>query len=161
VKANHLTLGFLMLATIACGCRKSNVVSASMAPTIKPGEKVVIDYTAYSLASPKQWDVVAFEPLGKSNELWVFRVAGLPGDQIDFRDEMLLVNSNPVVLPSYVTNVQYRFPTFISNASTLSFPYFVPANSYFLLGDNSSNANDSRIWGAIPKGNILGKVKGK
>jgi signal peptidase I len=160
VKTNYLTLSLLILATIAFGCRKRNVVSSSMAPTIKPGENVLVDYTAYSLASPKRWDVVVFEPVGRTNELWVFRVAGLPGEQIDFRNGVLLVNSNLSALPSHVTNVQYVLPVGMG-LNPVPLPYTVPPNSYFLLGDNSSNANDSRFLGAVPKANIVGKVKGK
>jgi signal peptidase I len=40
-------------------------------------------------------------------------------------------------------------------------PFTVPMDGYFVLGDNSANANDSRFWGALPRTNILGKVKNK
>ncbi len=152
-----------MFATIVYGCRQQNIVSSSMTPTIKPGEALTIDYTAYAMASPKRWDVVVFEPTGKTNELWVFRVAGLPGEQIDLTNETLFADGNSVPLPSHVTNVQYISANALGESSNfyITLPYTVPQNAYFLLGDNSSNAYDSRFLGAVPKANILGKVKGK
>jgi signal peptidase I len=40
-------------------------------------------------------------------------------------------------------------------------PYVVPKKSYFVLGDSSTNSNDSRFWGAVPETNILGRVRNK
>jgi signal peptidase I len=67
-------------------------------------------------------------------------------------------------MPERMSGIKYLSPdhTAYSNAnSTITFPYVVPADHYFVLGDNSANANDSRFWGGLPRSNILGRVKGK
>ena len=135
--------------------------SSSMSPTIAPGEKVTIDYAAYAISQPKRWDAVGFEPPGGSNQTWVFRVVALPGERVDFASNGIAVNGRPLALPPEITNVTYLSMDAMGHRSTLGSPYVVPPSSYFLLGDNSRDANDSRYLGAIPKTNIVGRVKGK
>ena len=142
-------------AMILCGCEQHNIVSTSMVPTMKPGEKITADYTAYVLARPKRWDVVAFEPPMFTNQLWAMRVVGLPGETVSVSSNGLMVNGVIMSLPVYVTNVSYV------SAAAFAQDYVVPKDSYYVLGDNSANANDSRYWGAVPGRNIVGKVKGK
>jgi signal peptidase I len=135
-----------------------------MAPTIKPGEMIQIDYTAYMLATPKRWDVVAFEPLASTNALYCMRVVGLPSESVGFASGGISVNGQPLALPLYLSNVHYvslDHPALHYAGAGVANPYIVPSDCYFVLGDNPTNANDSRFWGAIPKTNIVGKVRGK
>src|SRR5437763_1303224 len=55
------------------GCSRKIQSSAAMEPTIKRGEKVMLDATAYVAGGPKRWEVVAFEPPGAKKELWLKR----------------------------------------------------------------------------------------
>ncbi|MGZ4975318.1 MAG: signal peptidase I [Limisphaerales bacterium] len=139
------------------GCQKASLVSSSMAPTIKPGETVTIDYISYAVAPPKRWDVIAFEPPMITNQVWLMRVIGLPGETVLFTNGTFTVNGTPVTLPAHLTNVVYVAAGRIGVAS----PFTVPSNRYFVVGDNSANANDSRFWGALPRTNILGRVRNK
>lgn len=157
---------FLSLACIliCLGCRCQPLVSSSMAPSIKPGEKVAVDYTAYVVMPPKRWDVVSFEPPLFTNQLWLMRVVALPGETVSFASDGITVNGGALVLPSHLTNVAYvglGHPTVKDVGSRISSPYVVPGGRYFVLGDNSTNSNDSRMWGAVFRTNIFGKVRGK
>jgi signal peptidase I len=157
--ASLALVGVLLLSA----CSRKVVPSGSMSPTIKRGSNVSIDWTAYLLASPKRWDVVCFEPPAYPTQLWVMRVVGLPGDTLAFATGGISLNGKPIVLPSYLSNVTYvslDHPAYWRGGSTVSSPFVVPTNSYFVLGDNSTNALDSRFWGALPRTNILGKVRG-
>lgn len=153
--------GCIALAGIACGCDDGTVVSSSMSPTIAPGEKVTIDYSAYAISEPKRWDVVAFEAPGQTNETWVFRVVALPGERVDFASHGIAVNRKSLVLPVELTNITYLALDEMARRSSVVSPYVVPESSYFLLGDNSRTANDSRFIGAVWKSNILGRIRGK
>ena len=153
--------GCIVVAALACGCEDSNTRSSSMSPTIAQGEKVTIDYSAYAISQPKRWDVVAFEPPSGSNETWLFRVVALPGERVEFASNGIAVNGRPLALPAKLTNISYLSMDAMRLRSTQSSPYVVPPSRYFLLGDNSPNANDSRYLGAIPKTNIVGRVRGK
>lgn len=124
-----------------------------MSPTIKPGEKVTVDYLAYARATPSRWDVIVFHPPSYPDDYWAMRVVGLPGENIVIRDDGLLIDGKAVSPPVHVQAIHY-VPLATTNTT-------VPTNSYFVLGDNSTNANDSRYIGTIPVANILGKVKEK
>src|SRR5438552_9125773 len=85
---------FLLLAIIVSvgGYRRQTFVTRSMQPTIKPGERITVDYTAYLVASPKRWEVVAFEPPMFTNELWVMRLVALPGETVSFATGGIRIN---------------------------------------------------------------------
>jgi signal peptidase I len=78
-----------------------------MAPTIKPGERVTVDYSAYALRRPQRWDVVAFQPPMFTNQVWLMRIIGLTGETVAITNSTLIVNGAPLVLPSRISNVTY------------------------------------------------------
>jgi signal peptidase I len=145
----------------ATGCRKHTVVSASMAPTIMPGEEVTVDYTAYKVSTPARWDVVVFAPPFVTNALWAMRVVAISGEAVTASTTGIEVNGKPLVPPAHVAGVSYRSMVQLGHSGGVASPYMVPKDSYFVLGDNSTNANDSRIWGAVALTNIRGKVMNK
>ena len=155
MKARILPYVVVVCAVAFCGCGQHNMGSASMSPTIKPGEEISIDYTAYVLVAPKRWDVVAFEPPMYTDQLWAMRVIGLPGETVSVSSNGVMINGVIMSLPAQLANVSYVA------AAASAVGYVVPKDSYYVLGDNSTNANDSRFWGALPRTNIVGKVKGK
>jgi signal peptidase I len=92
------------------------------------------------------------------------RVVAVPGETVAFASSGITVNGKPLVPPPHLSNVTYvsvdrlaRRPAPGSVASR----YVVPNGSYFVLGDNSTNSNDSRIWGAVPLTNIIVRVRDK
>ena len=145
----------------ATGCRKHAVVSASMAPTIMPGEEVTVDYTAYKVSNPVRWDVVVFVPPFATNALWAMRVVAISGETVTASAIGIEVNGKPLVPPTHVANVTYQSMVQLGRPDGVPSPFVVPKDSYFVLGDNSTNANDSRIWGAVASTNIRGKVLNK
>jgi signal peptidase I len=134
-----------------------------MAPTIKPSEMVNVDYLAYSVGGPKRWDVVAFEPPGFSGEKWLLRIVGLPGEVIYFTNGSLLINGPLPAQPARLAAIHYTDPATLLMFGSFTFtnPFVVPSNAYYVLGDNVTNANDSRFSGSLPRTNILGKVLNK
>lgn len=151
-----------LILILGTGCGPANLPSSSMSPTIKPGQQLTINYLAYTFSGPDRWDIIAFEPPQHTNQVWVMRVVGLPGEKISFQGNILLLNGRPLKLPPRFSNLTCLSPDdsrFFSKTSAISFPFAIPTNSYFVLGDNSANANDSRFWGPLPKSNIIGKVK--
>src|SRR5687767_10278028 len=99
----HTKMGVTPLLSLACvlvicGCHRQPAVSRSMQPTIKPGENITVDYSAYSMAAPKRWDVAAFEPPGFTNQIWVMRVVALPGETVSFATGGIRINGQPLVL---------------------------------------------------------------
>jgi signal peptidase I len=149
---------------LVAGCHDAIQPSSAMAPTIKPGEKVTINHTAYATTGPKRWDVIAFEPPGHTNQVWLKRVVGLPGETVSFATGGIAINGHPLAMPPHLTNLSYvpwDQMSFASRTSIITSPYVIPPSCYFVLGDNSTNSNDSRFWGAVPRTNILGRVRNK
>jgi signal peptidase I len=126
--------------------------------------------------SPQRGDVVVFQfPLDPS-ENYVKRLVGLPGDTLAMREGTLVRNGLPVREP-YVLHVDpgmdrfneqfgWQRPYLVRTAEARFAdhpsrnnwgPLVVPARSYFVLGDNRDNSNDSRYWGFVPMENVKGR----
>src|SRR5437879_880863 len=106
--------GLAQFATIAIfavtGCRRSVQFSVAMAPTIKPGEQVTIDYLAYVASTPRRWDVVALEPPMLTNSLVLKRVIALPLETVSLTASGIVVNGSKLSMPTSLSNVLYCPP---------------------------------------------------
>jgi signal peptidase I len=153
---------FAMLA-LAFGCHKAVQGSSGMDPTIKAGEKVTINDAAYVVSNPSRWDVVALRQPGFTNLIVLKRVIALPSETVSLTSTGIVVNAKPLVFPANLSNVVYCPPekSWRGGSTFVKFPYSVPPDQYFLVGDNWSNSLDSRYYGAVPMTNILGKVLNK
>ncbi len=81
---------------------------------------------------------------------FIKRVVGLPGETVQGIDNHVLICSAPrvachVLLEPYASGVTSDFG-----------PITVPRDAYLVLGDNRQSSEDSRIWGTLPKDNIIG-----
>lgn len=155
-------LAAIAVISCICGCRSHSVAMASMAPTANPGETVRLDHTAYVTSLPERWDIVVFEMPRYPGTLYSFRVVALPGETVSLVTGGISVNGRPVVPPPHVTNVSYvslDYPAFPYARSSVTSPYVVPTNSYFVLGDNSTRAViDSRFLGVLHVTNLVGRI---
>lgn len=98
----------------------------------------------------KVGDVVVVKYNGKK---YVSRIIAKEGQEVKITEEgKLLVDGFPE------SNQSSLYPTEIPEDSKISYPYRVPANSYFIVGDYSVEINDSRIFGAVPFETLKGKV---
>jgi len=144
---------------VLSGCNRQTFTmqGEAMEPTIPKNEKVVFDKSSYKKYPLQRWDVVALHPLNATDKetTWALRIVGLPGEQISFSGEGdILIDGAAAQRPSAIASIR-----FVSGRDTK--PVTVPPDSYYLLGDNTTKAYDSRSWGALPRANILGKVIGK
>ena len=129
---------------------------AAMEPTIKAGESFRTDMSAFKSADPQRWDLVVFRSPQKEGQVWVFRVVGMPGETISFGNVGLLINGQTVDLPDHLGNISYS--GLAVDVPAVEHPFVVPPFGYYVLGDNPDKANDSRVWGALAREHVLGKV---
>jgi len=145
-----------------------------MEPTIMADETIQVQLDAYRTSSPQRWDVVAFRPplysvpvaiRGEDLGVWVFRVVGLPGDNISFGLDGLLINGkSPGSRPPSIKGIEYKLTTasgIPSDPHSLTYPLTLLDEQYFVLGDHPDQSNDSRLWGILEREKILGQVKNK
>jgi signal peptidase I len=121
----------------------------SMQPGLHTGEYVLVNKLAYTFHGPERGDVIVFELPQDTSENLIKRVIGLPGDKI-----VLTANTNTVTVDGVTLKEPYISAPENDQNQTLT----VPANDYFVLGDNRPVSDDSRDWGFLPRQDIIGKA---
>jgi signal peptidase I len=132
-----------------------------MAPAISPGDRIVAENITFQTRQPHRGDIVVFKTDGiellPSNNIFVKRVAGEPGDHIRISEGNLFINDQQVSISNAMGAITYTEPSLSAKyASQTNFT--VLDDSFFVLGDNTTNSFDSRYWGAVPRHNIIGRV---
>jgi len=161
-----LLIGGLFLGRLS-GCLSTRMTmnSRAMEPTLPLGSSIAVDTAAYQNRSPERYDVVIFEYKNKSSAVPIqqppdgaeicYRIIGLPGETVEIVPSGILINGAPAALPS---GLRYN-PAPISEQYRRFNSLTLPADGYFVLGDNTDKALDSRYWGFIREEQILGKVE--
>jgi len=137
----------LVLAALVRGAMHIySIPSASMAPTLAVGDRIVV--TRYFASAPERGHVIVFRA-ADGRELLVKRVIGVPGDVVDSRVGRVRVGGH--TLPE---------PYVLREAATGAIEsQVVPGGSYFVLGDNRDESVDSRSWGVVPHDRIVGRAR--
>jgi signal peptidase I len=125
------------------------IPSASMVPTLKYGDRVLVNKFIYRFTEPQRGDIIVFKSVEGDGQDLIKRVVGVPGDEIAVRGGKLFVNGEPQKEP-YV-NKKYPDRSFYA-------PTTVPKDHVFAMGDNRANSQDSRIFGPVPEKNIEGEA---
>ncbi len=161
------------------------IPSASMEPTLLVGDFLLVDKQVGLEVPPRVFaptdqihrgDLVVFHyPVDPSMHL-VKRVVGVPGDHLRLRDGRVMIDDHAVAEPYAVFRPAppdtYRddFPRAASADPGIDSRWWiqmrsllvngeitVPTDSFFVLGDNRNDSEDSRYWGFVPRANIVGK----
>jgi len=144
------------------------IPSPSMEPTLhcaRPvaycqgrfSDRVIANRLAYRFGDPKRGQIVVFDAppkaercgRGDAGSTFVKRIVGLPGDKISERAGVVYVDGDrldePYVDPSLRGDESGAWPR-------------VASGHYFVLGDNRIHSCDSRMWGTVPRSNLVGPV---
>ncbi|MFC1964222.1 signal peptidase I [Chloroflexota bacterium] len=140
-------LAVVIFLVVNTTLQTSVVVGASMEPSFHEGERIIINKVAYSLSDPARGDVIIFKPPGAGSEDYIKRIIALPGDTVEVKSGTTYVNGSPLEEPYILAHPQYTVPEMK-----------VDDGSYFVLGDNRRNSNDSHTGWVVPRGNIVGKA---
>ena len=123
------------------------VPSESMVPTIVVKDHVMVTKFNYWLRDPERGEIIVFESPVEKNKNLIKRLIGVPGDTIEFKDNVLYINGQQIE-EDYLSDEVY----------TADYgPTTVPDDMYFMCGDNRQSSWDSRSWGFVSKEQLIGK----
>ncbi len=200
---SYAIMFFAVFAFRSTFVEPNHIPSGSLLPTNAIGDFILVNKFAYGLKVPfSEWfgkpiyltdfktptrgDIVVFEyPLERSI-LYVKRLVGLPGDEVEVRDNVLYINGQEIQkveikdnahlaelfdesrynrkdLKFYTQKFGDKEFTIAENASffqhhNTSGKLTIPAGHFFMMGDNRDYSSDSRIWGFVPQDHIRGRA---
>ena len=149
-----------------------HVPSASMEDTVLSGDYVLVNKFAYGrhegpwrhvlpYRDPTRGDVVVFRAPPDPNRDFVKRVAGLPGERVAVEAKRLVVDGRTVPEPYAVHRDARTYgrdaPAALQRRDLFG-PVAVEARTFFALGDNRDESQDSRYWGSVPVANLEGRA---
>jgi signal peptidase I len=135
------------------------IPSASMWPTLKINDRILVNKLSYRLHGVGRGDIIVFraptrvaQACQTNDTVLVKRVIGLPGETISDKNGTVDINGRPLAQP--------WLPKHDANTTTASFgPTKIGPNNYFVMGDNRISSCDSRDWGTVSRSMIIGKAE--
>ena len=139
----------------------------------------VLNTKIFNIEQPKRGDIAVFRAPDASGLTLIKRVIGLPGDHVVYRDKVLFINGQEMsqqfiskaedIEPAGNIAVNKMQESFGNSTHQIylnpygneinNFDITVPANSYFMMGDNRDDSEDSRYFGPVPDKNLMGKAQ--
>lgn len=127
------------------------VDGASMDPTFETGDYLIVDELTYRFRVPERGSVLIFKYPRDPRKSFIKRVIGLPGETVSISGgEVTIVNAEKP--EGFVLDEPY---VKLGKKDTAN--YILGDGEYFVLGDNRLGSADSRVWGPVPKTNIVGR----
>lgn len=152
------------------------VPTASMVPTIRPGERIVVDSKVGNVG---RGNLIMFRHPPDPSVLYIMRAAAVGGDVVQLRGAQVIVNGEPLreqrifveygndgeILREVGKEGEGDYSVYYAQDSQVPHeaeyasrePYRVPAGHLFTLGDNRDYSFDSRFWGPVPVANVMGR----
>jgi signal peptidase I len=163
--------GIIIVAVVVCTILLRTFVvqsfyipSASMAPTLQVGDRIVVDKLSYHLHSINRGDIVVFARPPLEDQQYadlVKRVIGLPGETISSKGCTVYINGKPLSepwLPKLASSCTRGLPADPNPQFNLPGPVHIPAGEYYVMGDNRTDSEDSRFFGPISGSLVVGRA---
>lgn len=143
-------VGVLLLVwALKAFCYQVYVIpSGSMEDTIQIDDYVFANKLTFTHRDPQAGDIVTFQDITGEDRVLIKRVIAVGGQTVDLKDGKVVVDGQVLDEP-YTTGASYPLN------STISYPYTVPEDSLWVMGDNREHSSDSRMFGAIPVSSVL------
>jgi signal peptidase I len=145
------------------------IPSGSMIPTLLVGDHILVNKFAYGIKipftdkmvfrfwDPQRQDVIVFiYPLDTSKD-FIKRVIGLPGETLQVINKKIYINGSAIEDPHAHYSTSEILPGNVYQRDNFG-PVTIPADSYFVMGDNRDKSLDSRFWGVVTREAIKGKA---
>ncbi len=142
-----ILIGLCVFFAIRLVAQSFVVVDISMEPNLHDGQFLLVSKTAYWFGSPQRGDIIVFHLPDNPSRIFVKRVIGLPTQTVEIQNGQVFINGDLIQEPEAIRRDNSNYG-----------PKFIPPGQYFVLGDNRHLSSDSRSWGTVPEGNIIGKA---
>ena len=131
------------------------VQGASMDPTFATGQYLIIDEISYRFEDPKRGDVIVLKYPKDPSKFFIKRIIGLPGETLIIKGGVVSVKGETLkdtaaILEPYV----FHTKTDRSDDEIIE----LGEEEYYVMGDNRAASLDSRTWGTLPEGLIVGRA---
>lgn len=128
--------------------RPHKIDGQSMMPNFIDAEYLLTEKVNYYFHKPVRGDVVVLRPPPSvtENDEFIKRIVALPGESVMVKDGKVYINGQILHEPYIPSYVNTNGGSFLADGV----PYTVPADKYFLMGDNRPHSSDSRYWGPVP-----------
>lgn len=127
------------------------VDGASMDPTFKNSEYLIVDEVSYRFQEPERGSVIVFKYPKDPSKYFIKRIIGLPQETVIIREGETMIISK-----DYPDGLVLNEP-YIEFEKSESLSFILGEDEYFVMGDNRAGSADSRAWGAVPRENFIGR----
>ena len=142
------------------------IPTGSMRTTLMEGDRILVnkfiygakipftDFRLPGLRAPQVGDVIVFIYPEDPKRDFIKRLIAVGGEKVQIKNGTVYINAKPLEGEVFNQTYYYNRGTY----GRLGLEITVPAESYYVLGDNSGSSRDSRYWGFVPGKNVLGKA---
>lgn len=128
------------------------VSGASMDPTFDTGQYLIVDEISYRFDEPERGEVIIFKYPKDPSQYFIKRIIGLPGETVQVAQGDLVITKNDG------STVTLDEPYVVNEGNGGNLIVILKDNEYFVMGDNRPESSDSRMWGVLPRENIVGRA---
>jgi signal peptidase I len=134
------------------------IPTGSMEPNLLVGDHLIVNKMTFT--SIRRGDVIVFKFPKDPERDFIKRVIGWPGDKIQLKRKTVYVNDQALAEPyaHFLESPRAESDPVSDDVRQDYGPVTVPADQYFMMGDNRDNSQDSRYWGFLPKELVKGKA---
>jgi signal peptidase I len=153
--AEVIVLAIILYFGISFAVQAVHVEGLSMYATLDDNDYLIANKIDYRLHPPQRGDIIILRPPTDNSKDFIKRVIALPGERLFIQDGHVYINGHLLdepYLPEAWTTLNNPAPWSVGDGAV------IPANEYFVMGDNRNRSQDSRIFGPIGRDRIDGKA---
>ncbi|HEV3096583.1 MAG TPA: signal peptidase I [Candidatus Dormibacteraeota bacterium] len=147
-------LALVLYVVIQYAVQTVHVLGSSMYGTLHDNDLLVASKISYKLHAPQRGDIVVFKPPDEASRDFIKRIIALPGERIHISNSVIYINGQVLREPYLPEKWTYN-----NNWPASGQDQLIPPDQYFVMGDNRNHSSDSRLFGPIELGSILGKAE--
>ncbi|HEY0492820.1 MAG TPA: signal peptidase I [Candidatus Dormibacteraeota bacterium] len=147
-------LALVLYVVIQYAVQTVHVLGSSMSLTLHDNDLLVASKISYKIHDPQRGDIIVFKPPNEDSRDFIKRVIALPGDKIRISNSVVYINGQVLREPYLPERWTYN-----NNWPADGQDKLVPADQYFVMGDNRNHSSDSRSFGFVERDAILGKAE--